>query len=158
MNFGITLIAVVCTAGFYALIAFVVVAISRGRQRRAELQAEVQTKLIDRFGTAQELIDFLQSEPGRRFVSGFHNAPRYATGNKLLGGMRRGIITSLLGVGLLAIFAADVRGNWGFIYPGCIILALGLGFFLSTYVSMRLSRSWGLLEDRPAADAQIAAP
>ncbi|MEA2274989.1 MAG: hypothetical protein QOI98_3697, partial [Solirubrobacteraceae bacterium] len=60
----------------------------------------------------------------------------------------RGIITTLLGLGFLAIFAADIRDNRGFIYPGCLILALGLGFFLSTFVSMKLSRSWGLIDDR----------
>jgi hypothetical protein len=148
MDFGVTFVAIVSMIGFYATVAIIITAISRSKQRRTELQTEVQTKLIDRFGTAPELIEFLQSDAGHQFVEGFHNAPRYAAREKILSGLRRGIITTLLGLGFLAIFAADIRDNWGFIYPGCLILALGLGFFLSTFVSMKLSRSWGLIDDR----------
>jgi len=148
MGFGVTTIAVISMVGFYAMVIIVGTVFARARQRRSELQAEVQTKLIDRFGSAPELIDFLQSEAGHQFVEGFHNAPRYVARERILSGLRRGIITTLLGLGFLAIWAADIRDNWGFIYPGCIILSLGLGFFLSTWVSMRLSRSWGLIEER----------
>ncbi|MCU1227291.1 MAG: hypothetical protein JWO97_175 [Acidobacteria bacterium] len=148
MDFGVTFIAIVSMVGFYATVAIIITAITRSKQRRTELQTQVQSKLIDRFGSAPELIDFLQSDAGHQFVEGFHNAPRYAAREKILSGLRRGIITTLLGVALLAIFAADIRDNWGFIYPGCLVLALGLGFFLSTFVSMKLSRSWGLIDDR----------
>jgi hypothetical protein len=148
MDFGVTFIAIVSMVGFYATVAIIIVAFSRSKERRTELQTQVQSKLIDRFGSAPELIDFLQSDAGHQFVEGFHNAPRYAAREKILSGLRRGIITTLLGLGLLAIFAADIRDNWGFIYPGCLVLALGLGFFLSTFVSMKLSRSWGLIDDR----------
>jgi hypothetical protein len=149
MGFGVTFVAIVSMVGFYAMVSVIATVFARARQRRSELQTEVQTKLIDRFGTAPELIDFLQSDAGRQFVGGFHNAPRYAAREKILGGIRRGIIATMLGLGFLAIFAADVHDNWGWMYPGFIILALGLGFFLSTWISMRLSRSWGLIEDRP---------
>ena len=123
MGFGVTFVAIVSMLGFYSMVAIVITTFTRSQQRRNELQAEVQTKLIDRFGTAPELIDFLQSEAGHQFVDGFHNAPRYAAREKILSGLRRGIITTLLGLGFLALFAADIRENWGFIYPGCLILA-----------------------------------
>jgi hypothetical protein len=152
MGFGVTFVAIVSMVGFYSMVAIIITAFTRSQQRRSELQAEVQTKLIDRFGTAPELIDFLQSDAGHQFVEGFHNAPRYAAREKILSGLRRGIITTLLGAAFLAIFAADIRDNRGFIYPGCIILALGLGFFLSTFVSMKLSRSWGLIDDHNPAE------
>ena len=40
------------------------------RQRRQELQAEVQAKLIDKFTSTPEMVEFLQSRAGRDFVSG----------------------------------------------------------------------------------------
>jgi hypothetical protein len=152
---SVAITVIVALLGFYGTIAYVAGVVVRGRQRRTELAAEVQTKLIDRFGSAPELIDFLQSEAGERFVSGFHDAPRNATREKIISGMRRGIVVSLLGLGLLAIFAADIRGNWGFLYPGCILLALGVGFFLSTFASMRLSQSWGLIETGTAIESRL---
>ena len=148
MGFGVTTVAVISLVGFYAMVTIIGSMFARAGQRRSQLQAEVQTKLIDRFGSAPELIDFLQSEAGHHFVDGFQNGPRLTAREKILSGLRRGIITTLLGVGLLGIWAIDIRENRDIIYPAFIVLSLGLGFFLSTWVSMRLSRSWGLIEDR----------
>lgn len=58
-----------------AMVVLIVYFVAKSRQRRAELQAEVQTRLIDRFGTAPELIEFLQSPAGQQFVSGVQSAP-----------------------------------------------------------------------------------
>ncbi|HKO01654.1 MAG TPA: hypothetical protein VJ032_08180, partial [Thermoanaerobaculia bacterium] len=132
MGFGVTTVAVISMVGFYTMVTIVGAMFARARQRRSEVQAEVQTKLIERFGTAPELIDFLQSDAGHQFVDGFQNAPRFTAREKILSGLRRGIITTLLGLGLLAIWAVDVRENRDCIYPAFIILSLGIGFFLST--------------------------
>lgn len=140
-------VAIIVSIGFYGITAAFLFGLVGMRRRRAELQAEVQTKLIDRFGTAPELIAFLQSEAGRRFVSGFHDAPRHAARNRILRGLRSGIVVSLLGLGFIAVFLIDTRENWGFMYPGFILFALGLGFLGASWLSMKLSRTWGLIDD-----------
>lgn len=118
--------------GFFAMVAFVVWAAAQARNRRAQMQAEVQTKLIEKFGTATEFVQFLQSPSGRQFLAGSSVAQ-----NKVFGGIRAGIMLSLLGVGFLflAIFV-----DRDFVIPGMILLFLGLGFFLSSAVAMKLSR------------------
>jgi hypothetical protein len=148
MGTEIAFVAIVAMGGFYAVVTVIALVFARSRQRRAELQVEVQSKLIDRFGSAPELIDFLQSDAGRQFVEGFQNAPRYTAREKILSGVRRGIITTLVGIGFLIIFAADTHDNVDFLIPACVVVSLGLGFFLSTWASMKLSRSWGLIEPR----------
>ena len=69
------LVAVISMIGSFTLIGVIAVGVIMMRRRRYELQAEVQTKLIDRFGTSQELVAFLQSQTGREFVSGMQRAP-----------------------------------------------------------------------------------
>lgn len=154
MGFGITAIAIISVGGFYVAIGVLGMMWARARQRRAEMQVEVQTKLIDRFGSAPELIDFLQSSAGRQFVDGFRSLPQHAAREKILSGLRRGIITTLIGVAFLIIFAIDVRENRDCIYPATLILALGIGFFVSTWISMKLSRTWGLIDDAPVAESR----
>jgi hypothetical protein len=107
------------------------------RTRRYELRAEVQTKLIDRFGSSQELIDFLQSPTGREFVEGVQNE-RFLVHNRAMAGIRKAIILSFLGVGLISIWGLT-EAEW-VSWFGIIFLALGIGYLVAAFVSMRLGR------------------
>lgn len=119
-----------------AMVVLIVYFVSRGRQRRAEVQAEVQSRLIDRFGTAPELIQFLQSPAGREFVSGVQSAPANYARERIMSGFSRSIILSMLGAAFLALtffYEED------FAVPAAILFSLGIGYFLATMVSYKLS-------------------
>ena len=83
----------------FSNIAFVVVAVVwwRIKQRRLELQAEVQSKLIDRFGSSAELVEFLKSSTGREFVHGVQKGAAGAAQQKVVAGIRKSIILSFFG-------------------------------------------------------------
>ena len=122
------------------MVVLVVYLVARSRQRRVELQAEVQSKLIDRFGTAPELINFLQSPAGRQFVSGVQGVPGALARERIMSGFTRSIVLSALGaafLGLTAFYDDD------FAVPAAILFSLGIGYFLATLVSYRLSASMG---------------
>lgn len=121
-----------------ATVVLVVYFVSRAKARRAEVQAEVQSRLIDRFGSAPELIDFLQSSAGRQFVNGVQSAPAMLTRERILSGFSRAIILSMLGVAFLALtfFYDD-----DFAVPAFILFSLGVGYLLATFVSWRLSKN-----------------
>ncbi len=124
----------VVSIGFFIMVGFIVWSGAQSRNRRAQMQTEVQTKLIEKFGTASEFVAFLQSPAGRQFLAG---TPQAVARYRAFGGIRAGIMLAFLGVGflLLAIFA-----DRDFLIPGMILLFLGAGFFLSSGVAMRLSR------------------
>lgn len=115
------------------------------RQRRLQVQAEVQGKLIDRFGSTPELIAFLNSEAGRSFVSGVQRGTMYAARERVLSGVRRGIVLSFLGIAFLAI--GFVVGEKDMAWPGVLLLALGLGFLAATYASVEISKRFSSSED-----------
>jgi hypothetical protein len=127
------------------MIAFIVFIVARSKARQAEMQAEVQSKLIDRFSSAPELVEFLQSKPGKEFMGGVDTLPRLHASDRILGGIRRGIITAILGLGFLALCLSPEVANDGFLITGGILTSIGIGYFISTYVSIRLSRAWGLM-------------
>lgn len=140
----ITLMIIVTSLGFYAMVGFIVVNASRSRQRRAELQADVQAKMIDKFGSAPELASFLGTEEGRRFLTGIEQAPRDMVHGKVLSGVRRAVVLSFLGVAFLALCIPYSTRNEGFLIAGCLMFALGVGYFVATLISIRLSKTWGL--------------
>jgi hypothetical protein len=134
----------IISIAFFGMIVWIVWLTTNAKNRRAQAQAEVQTKLIERFGTSKEFIEFLQSPAGQRFVSGVEVSTAFYARDRIIRGFGTGIVLSLLGLGFLAIWLFD--SNRGFVYPGFIMLGLGVGFFLSAVVSLKLSKSYGLLD------------
>jgi hypothetical protein len=119
-----------------AMVVFIVYLVARSRQRRVEIQAEVQTKLIDRFGSAPELVDFLQSPAGRQFVSGVQGVPGALARERIVSGFTRSIVLSMLGAAFLILTFAY---NDDFAVPAAILLSLGVGYFIATFIAYKLS-------------------
>jgi hypothetical protein len=140
-------IPVIGTIGSFALMFLLIWSVARTRQRKNELQAQVQTRLIERFNSAPELIQFLQSQAGQQFVNGVQRAPVYIARNKVVSGISRAII--LGSIGLAFVLIAMVVGVMGIAVPGVVFLCLGAGYFAATYVSMKMSERLGLVDDPP---------
>lgn len=138
------LIPIVSVAGFYIMVALIVYLVITGRKARAAMRAEVQTKMIDKFSASPEFVAFLQTDQGKEFVKSFEENPRAQGADRILRGVTRSVVLSVLGLGFLAINLTSVRDE-GFIIPGFILLALGVGYFIATIVTLRMSRTWGLL-------------
>jgi hypothetical protein len=122
------------------MVVLIVYFLSRGKARRAEVQAEVQGRLIDRFGSAPELIQFLQSPAGRQFVAGVQSAPAALARERIMSGFSRAIILATLGLAFLGLtfFYGDEDNPLAFFTA--IFLALGVGYLIATWVSYKLSQ------------------
>lgn len=134
----------IISIAFFGMVVWIVWLTVNAKNRRVQAQTEVQTKLIERFGTSKEFIEFLQSPAGQSFVSGVEVTTALYARDRIIRGFGTGIVMSLLGLGFLAIWLFDHNG--GFVYPGFILLGLGAGFFLSALVSLKMSRSYGLVQ------------
>lgn len=146
MEGAVLLIPIICSLGFFAMVVLIVWAATSTKNRRAALQADVQTRLIDKFSNAPEFVDFLNSDTGKRFLTGIDKMPQLMARDRIVGGVSRGVIMMLLGAAFLAIWIAD-DWNRGFMYPGFILMGLGVGFFVSTLISLKMSQRFGLIGD-----------
>ena len=136
-------VAVVGVVGGVAMIIVTILAAAITRQRQARLKADVQLKLIDRFGTADEFVKFINSEEGRDFLG----SPRSIAMRGMIGGVRWGIVMACLGIAFF--FCAVIEHDRDFYIPAFILVSLGVGFFLSSMVSAKLARQIESNDQRP---------
>ncbi len=124
--------------GFVMVIAVVVI-VTRSRQRRMEMQVELQAKLIEKFGSSAELVSFLQSETGQRFVRGVQTGNMKLARDRAASAIRVGIIFSSIGIGFLVLW--PLTGTQGLAWPAVLFLVLGIAYLGTSYVTLRFDVS-----------------
>ena len=129
---GVFWIPVVGIIATFSMIIAVVASSSRVRERQAEQRAQVQMKLIDRFGTANEFVDFVHSPEGKQFLAGTVTTQRRATGAYTIA-----MVLGGLGAAFLVLTFAESRD---FLIPAMILLGLAAGFFGAATLSSRIAR------------------
>jgi heme/copper-type cytochrome/quinol oxidase subunit 3 len=155
-------------AGFFVistslgLFAWVVKAVIQHRRwlKASTVQAEVHTKLMDRMTTNEELLNYIQSPAGRRFLESAPvradvEAPNIAAPvGPIIFSMMMGIVLATVGVGfrLAGNYIGD-DSQKAFVVVGLIILALGAGFILASLMAYLVSSRLGLFPARAAAES-----
>jgi uncharacterized ion transporter superfamily protein YfcC len=106
---------------------------------RRKQQNDMQRHLLDKFSSAKDFSEFVQSPAGQKYVMSFSDAitsPR----NAVLSSLRTGIVLVFLGFGFFGIDTGDRRLWW---IPGFLVLFLGLGFIVSGVVARLISKKSG---------------
>ena len=119
------------------------------RYKIASLQADIQAKLVDKFGTTQDLIAYSGTETGREFLRSLSLEQR-SPYDRIIGAVQAGIVSFLIGAALLFLRSRVSGGEQALLVFGTILATLGVGFVLAAAASYSLSKSFGLL-DRASA-------
>jgi hypothetical protein len=134
MDTGVIWIPIVAITGSFVMVVMVVWIATRGRERRARYKADVQMKLIERFGSSTELVNFLQSSSGQQFLE----QPQRMTRDRAVGAITGGLVCTFLGAAFIAcVFALRDDGFW---VPGLLLLGVGIALFISASISLRMAR------------------
>ena len=154
-------------AGFLAVSAmigvltWVVKAVISHRRwiKASQVQADVHSKLMDRMTTNEELLAYIQSPAGRRFLEAAPIRPEAdapsanAPVGPIIWSMMAGIVLATVGAGFrvaAGTIADDVQR--AFTVVGIILLALGIGFLLASVMAFMVSSRLGLFPARPAQE------
>ena len=131
------------TAMIALLLGWAIWIVSRRGQERMRGRLDLQRRTLERLSTADELVAFIQTESGKRFLDSL-STEHGAHMQKIMTATRIGIILVLLGAGLciMPIFNEDL---FPLAYFGGMGIVLGAGFLTSAWASYRLARGWGLL-------------
>ena len=108
--------------------------------------ADLHSKLLDKCAASQDLIAYLESGSGRKFLesAGTEGSQPWS---RILSAMQTGFVLSLVGVAELIVRSLEQNADTGefLLISGAIALAIGVGFLISAATSFVLSKSWGLL-------------
>jgi hypothetical protein len=128
--------------------------------RLSRVQTETHSKLLDRLTSNEDLLAYMQTTAGRRFLElapislDSASRPLGAPLNRILWSVQAGVVLALGGVGLLYISSRTVPEVAGPVMAiGILAIAVGAGFAVSAAVAWILSKRLGLLDPRqPAGD------
>lgn len=137
--------------GVFALIAFALswlvrTIIEQKRWNRlSKIQTEVHNKILDRFGTSAELLDYVKTPAGSRFLESAP-IPLYADQPsrqqpRVLWSIQAGIVIAAGALGMLLVSARfEAESGQGLFALGMISLSIGIGFVISAAVSIALAK------------------
>src|SRR5215831_485713 len=125
-------------------------------QRASKTHVETHTRLMERLTSNDELIAYMQSPAGRRFLEAapipLESGPKMLNAplGRILWSVQAGVVVAALGVGL--IFASMRLGENAFyregelplLVLGIAALATGVGFFVSALMAYGISHRLGL--------------
>jgi hypothetical protein len=120
------------------------------RYKIAKLQAEVQSRLLEKVASGQELVTYAQTDAGKHLLESLQveRTVLQVPYGKILGALQAGIVLFCFGIAMVWLrshVSTNTQGTDGFTVLGAISIALGVGFGISATASYFLSRSFGLL-------------
>ena len=147
-----------------SMIAWLVKTVLNHRRwlRTSKVQTEVHNKLLDRFAGTNELLTYVQTPAGRRFLEATP-IPVEAAGdrsvgaplNRILWSVQAGIVLVIGGFGFQFVSGRVIdevaQGLWTI---GVLATTFGLGFIAAGAFSFIMSRRLGLLEPPPVRSTE----
>ena len=125
---------------------------TRRWNRVSKTQAEVHTKLLDRFTSSEELLAYIQTPVGRRFLESGPAPvaedvrPVGAPFSRILLSIQAGVVLTAAALGMLFLNSRmDDEVSAFFLVIGVVTLAVGIGFLASSAAAYVISSRLGLL-------------
>jgi hypothetical protein len=126
---------------------------SRRWNKLSKVQFDVHNKLLDRFQKNEELLAYMQTPSGRRFLDSapipLHDESRTmaAPFARILWSLQAGVVAAVAGLGMLFVSwrLVDEISQFFFVV-GTVTVALGGGFIVSAAAAYTLSRRLGLFD------------
>jgi hypothetical protein len=119
-----------------------------------QLQKDAHAKLIDRFGNNQELLVYMGTEAGKRFLEAapipvdFERNQRVPSAvARVLTPLQIGVVLTLLGSGLLSLRHSLAEFDAVLLVVGVVILMPGIGFIISAGITWILAGRLGLMPE-----------
>jgi hypothetical protein len=154
------MVGVLAFGSLLAVLTWLVRAVIQHRRwtKASQVQADVHSKLMDRMTSNDELLAYIQSPAGRKFLEAAPiqpeaESPAYgAPVGPIIWSMMAGIVLSTVGAGFrVAGSSIGDEVQKGFNAIGVIVLALGLGFILASTMAYLVSSRLGLFPSRRVA-------
>ena len=124
--------------------------------RATKIQTDAHNKIVDRLSSNEDLLAYMQSPTGQRFLTASIGVPSAAEVapaiiaapfNRILWSVQAGIVLAAAGIGLLFAKNGTIDEVAQTLQVVSILaIALGIGFIASAFASYAMSRQLGLVQ------------
>lgn len=125
-------------------------------------QSEVHNKILDRFGTSGELLEYIKSPAGAKFLESapipLHSepAPHSTPFTRVIWSIQIGVIVAAAALGMLLVsLRFEAEAGRELFAMGVIALCIGLGFVASAAVSIILTRRLGAWQSNDSSGETV---
>jgi hypothetical protein len=128
--------------------------------RLSKIQTEVHNKVLDRMQSNEDLLAYIQTPAGKRFLESAPipmDSPRSigAPLGRILWSAQAGAVLTVLGIGIEVVSSKAIED----VAPplaamGAVVIALGIGFLVSAALAYFLTRRFGLLTEAGPASPE----
>jgi hypothetical protein len=146
--------------GFLTVISFIYSLLRQALEyrrwrRQVQIQTDVHTKLLDRMTNNQELLAYMETASGRRFLEApiAMSGPSSSLGStlapltRILWSVQIGVVVVAAGIGFWIATTTIVDADLAVVFQvmGSLAIAVGVGFVVSAILSWALSQRMGLI-------------
>jgi len=156
LDYGIPFLVFLCILTAVLWLTHVLLE-NRRWNRIFNLQNDVHSKLLERFGTSQEVLTYMSTDAGKKFLEATpiavgieRSQPVPSPVARVLTPLQIGTVMSLLGIGLIFLRNSVPGAGGPLLVLGTVVLMPGLGFIISAGVTWMLARHLGLMPERGA--------
>ncbi len=135
-------------------VAFLIFLVVNYRQKTLERRSEERLRVLERFGSGQELSDFLATDSGGQFLRLF--AIRAGNPSRIIvAGVAAALFLGFMGAAFLLLSWLDAQDLGAeYMVAAVIVLAAALGILAASVASLRLARKLGLLSSAGEASSE----
>ena len=120
--------------------------------RVATIQTEMHNKLLEKMASNQELLAYMETEAGKRFLeSSPFEVERPANPtfpySRILLSAQAGVVLIMTGVGMIWLQERLPDEAQGLLFFGILLLAPGIGLLVSAFLSYSMAKHFGLMQE-----------
>jgi hypothetical protein len=136
----------------------------RRQSKILKAQGDLQSRLIDKLGSSQELTAYLSSEAGQKLLSSFGaealSTPTQMqipfTFERILRPLQIGAVLVLLSAGALVLRAMsqETSAQLSYMVTTIVLFTAGTGFILSAGIAWTMAKKLGVLPTKPSLETE----
>ena len=126
------LMAMTIVIACFLFVAWIIWMVSRQRRERHQRDIDLKSRMLEKFGTSEEFVQFMQTDAGRKFLEPAQAKAEKSLHGRVASSLSSGVVLVLLG---LAFFSLSwLTGSSALVFPGAIMSAIGVGLVLSAII------------------------
>jgi hypothetical protein len=136
----------------------------RRQSKILKAQGDLQSRLIDKLGSSQELTAYLSSEAGQKLLGGVGTEALNTstqmqipfTFERILRPLQIGAVLVLLSAGALALrfISIETSAQLAYMVTTIVLFTAGLGFILSAVIAWAMAKKLGVLPTKPTQETE----